>query len=182
MRKKIYRLAKQFKQRATTSTINERHLCETAGVVTLATGVVIPISIALASTGLLLGLGSRFIQKTHRNFNSKAKKHDKIKTLAGFKLDSISGLVSKAIEDANISHEESKFILKEIEYYRKMKEENRTKSKKAVDAIITEQREEILKQGREEWKQAFLAKIAASFDTLSVNATRDSSQHPICED
>ena len=76
----------------------------------------------------------------------KTAKNEKIKTLAESKLDLISDLVSKAVEDANVSHEEYQFILKEKEHYRKMKEEIRAKSKKAADKITAEQREEILKQ------------------------------------
>ena len=52
-----------------------------------------------------------------------------------------------------------------------MKEEIRAKSKKAADKITAEQRGEILKQSREECKQAFLAQIAASSDTQTANAT-----------
>ena len=101
--------------------------------------------------------------------NLKLKKHDKIKTLAESKLDSISGLVSKAIKNAHISHEEYEFILKEIKHYRKIKQEIRTKSKKATNEIFTEQREAILAQGREEGKQNFLRKIAATSDTPPAN-------------
>ena len=135
------------------------------------TGVGMPISVVLASTGLLLGLGSGVLHKTQKIFDSKAKKHDKIKTIAESKLDTISGIVSKAIEDSRISHEEYQLVLKEIEHYRKMKEEIRTKTKKAVDTITAEQREEILKQGREEGKQAFLASVAASSATQPVSVT-----------
>ena len=129
-----------------------------------------PISIVLASTGLLLGLGSGVIHRTRRIFDSKAKKHDKIKTLAESKLDTISGIVSKAVEDSHISHQEYQLILKEVENYRKMKEEIRTKSKKTTDAITAEQRETILKQGRQEGQQAFLERIAASSGTQTVGA------------
>ena len=135
---------------------------EAASIATLITGIAMPISVILASTGLLLGLGSAVIHKTRKVFDSKAKKHDKIKTLAESKLDSISSLVSKAIEDAHVSHEEYQLILKEVEHYRAMKEQIRTKSKKTTDAITAEQREEILKQGREEGRDAFLKKIAAT--------------------
>lgn len=170
------KLAKQFKRRATATTISDTSVIaaitalEVASIATLTSGVGLPISIVLASTGLLLGLGSAVIHKTQKIFESKAKKHDKIKTLAESKLDSISSLVSKAIEDAHISHKEYQFILHEIEHYRKMKEEIRAKSKKATDAITKEQREAILAQGREEGTKAFLAKIAASSDTPTVNA------------
>ena len=109
----------------------------------------------------------------HRNYDRLLhfKVKDELVDEVESKLDSISDLVSKAIEDANISHEEYQFILKEIEHYRKMKEEVRTKSKKVADNITSEQREEILKQDREEEKQAFLAKIAASSVTQPVSAT-----------
>ena len=170
------KLAKQFKRRVIASTISDTSLItaitilEVASVATLTTGVGAPISIVLASAGLLLGLGSGVIHKTQKVFESKNKKHDKIKTLAESKLDSISNLVSKAIENAHISHEEYQFILKEVEHYRVMKEQIRTKSKKVADAITAEQREAILAQGREEGKQDFLRKIAATSDTPTANA------------
>ena len=171
------KLTKRFKRRATASTISDTSVIaaitalEVASIVTLTTGIGMPISVVLASTGLLLGLGSGIIHKTQKIFDSKAKKHDKIKTLAESKLDTISGLVSKAVEDSHIDHQEYLRILKEVEHYRTMKEEIRTKSKKTTDAITAEQREKILKQGREEGQQAFLAKIAASSDTQPVSAT-----------
>ena len=170
------KLAKQFKRRVIASTISDTSLItaitilEVASVATLTTGVGAPISIVLASAGLLFGLGSGVIHKTQKVFESKSKKHDKIKTLAESKLDSISNLVSKAIENAHISHEEYQFILNEVEHYRVMKEQIRTKSKKIADAITAEQREAILAQGREEGKQDFLRKIAATSDTPTVNA------------
>jgi len=169
------KLAKLNKRRANISTISDTSVIlaittlETASIATLITGVAAPISIVLASSGLLLGLGSMVIHKSQRIFRSKAKKHDKIKTLAEAKLDSISDLVSKAIEDAHISHAEYKSILKEIAHYRQLKWEIRTKSKKVVDIITTKQREIILAQGRKEGKKDFLKKIAATSDMRPAN-------------
>ena len=171
------KLTKRFKRRATASTISDTSVIaaitalEVASIVTLTTGIGIPISVVLASTGLLLGLGSGIIHKTQKIFDSKAKKHDKIKTLAESKLDTISGIVSKAVEDSHISHQEYQLILKEVEHYRKMKEEIRTKSKKTTDAITTEQREAILAQGREQGQQAFLQKIVGTSATPLASAT-----------
>ena len=91
--------------------------------------------------------------------------------LAESKLDSISSLVSKAVEDTNISHQEYLFILREIENYRMLKEQIRTKTKRVTDAITQEQREAILAQGREQGKQDLLKKIVNSSDTPIVNAT-----------
>ena len=171
------KLTKRFKRRATASTISDTSVIaaitalEVASIVTLTTGIFMLISVVLASTGLLLGLGSGIIHKTQKIFESKAKKHDKIKTLAESKLDTISGIVSKAVEDSNISHQEYQLILKEIEHYRTMKEEIRTKSKKTTDAITAEQREAILAQGRKEGQQAFLAKIVGTSATPLASAT-----------
>ena len=171
------KLAKKFKRRATATMISDTSVItaitalEISSIATLTTGIGLPISIVLASTGLLLGIGSAIVHKTQKIFESKAKKHEKIKILAESKLDSISNLVSKAIENAHISHEEYQFILKEIEHYRTIKEQIRTKSKRITDTITAEQREAILAQGREEGKQAFLRKIAATSDTPTANAT-----------
>ena len=171
------KLTKRFKRRATATTFSDGSVIaaitalEIASIVTLTTGVGMPLSVVLASTGLFLGLGSGIIHKIQKIFDSKAKKHDKIKTLAESKLDTISGIVSKAVEDSHISHQEYQLILKEVEHYRTMKEEIRTKSKKTTDAITAKQREEILKQGREEGQQAFLKRIAATSATPTANAT-----------
>ena len=170
-------LTKRFKRRAAATSISDTSVLaaitalEAASIATLITGIGIPISVVLASTGLLLGIGSAIIHKTQKVFDSKAKKHDKIKTLAESKLDTISGIVSKAIEDSQISHQEYQLILKEVEHYRTMKEQIRTKFKKKTDAITAEQREEILKQGREEGRDAFLKKIAASSAIQPVSVT-----------
>ncbi len=170
-------LTKRCKRRAATMTVSDTAVLtaitalEIASVATLTSGVGLPVSIVLASTGLFLGLGSVIVHKTQKVFESKGKKHDKIKTLAESKLDSISGLVSKSVEDASISHKEYQFILKEVEKYRVLKEQIRTKSKRVVDSITAEQRENILAQGRKEGKQAFLEQIAHSSGTQPANAT-----------
>ena len=66
-------LTKKIKRRATASTISDTSVItaitalEIASVITLTTGVGLPISIVLASTGLLLGLGSGVIHKTQKD-------------------------------------------------------------------------------------------------------------------
>jgi len=170
-------LAKKCKRRASafsisdTSAITAITALEIASILTLTTGVGAPVGVTLASAGLALGVGSVMIHKTQKVFNSKAKKHDKIKTLAESKLDSISGIVSKAVEDAHVSHEEYRLVPREVEHYKKIKQQIRTKSKHETDTITSEQREAILAQGREQGKQDFLRKIAATSDTQPANAT-----------
>ena len=53
---------------------------------------------------------------------NKKKKHDKILMLAKSKLNSIETLISQALIDLDISHEEFIRILKEKDKYEKVKE------------------------------------------------------------
>ena len=171
------KLTKRFKRRATATTFSDGSVIAAITILgwtsigLASTGIGIALIPILGSTGVFLGLGSAVIHKTQKIFNSKAKKHDKIKTLAESKLDTISGLVSKAVEDSHIDHQEYLLILKEVEHYRKMKEEIRTKTKKTTDAITAEQREAILARGRKEGREDFLKKIAVTSATPTVSAT-----------
>ena len=56
------------------------------------------------------------------NIRNKKKKPDKIVMLAQSKFNSIETLISQALIDLEISHEEFKTIDKEKEKYEKMKE------------------------------------------------------------
>ena len=58
------------------------------------------------------------------------KKHDKILMLAKSKLSSIETLVSQALIDMEISHEEFITILKEKDKYEKMKDNLRSENEK----------------------------------------------------
>ena len=60
-----------------------------------------------------------------KNYKSiiKKKKHDKIVLLAKSKLNSIEVLISKALIDSNISHDEFVLINNVLKEYEKMKEE-----------------------------------------------------------
>ena len=76
---------------------------------------------------------------------SKAEKHKKIKTIASAKLDTIASHVSKALSDNKVTDEEFRLILEELEKYKVMKEEVRSKTKKM---IATEMEEMLIEKGR----------------------------------
>ena len=57
---------------------------------------------------------------------NKKKKHDKILMLAKSKLNSIETLISPAVTDIEISHEEFITILKEKDKYERMKDNLRS--------------------------------------------------------
>ena len=72
-----------------------------------------PVGIASATFTLIFSLTAGIIKKLLRITRNKKKKHDKILVLAKTKLDSIETLVSQALIDMEISHEEFNAIFRE---------------------------------------------------------------------
>ena len=85
-----------------------------------------PVGIASASFTLTTGIVKKLLSTTR----NKKKKHDKIFMLAKSKLNSIETLISEALIDMEISHEEFVTILKEKDEYEKMKENVRSENEK----------------------------------------------------
>ena len=77
------------------------------------------VGIVSASFNLIFSLPSGIIKKL-LNMTRK-KKHDKIRIFAESKFNSIETLISQALNDLDISHEEFKMILNEKDKYEKMK-------------------------------------------------------------
>ena len=71
--------------------------------------------------------------------------------IASTKLDTISSHISKALSDNKVVDEEFKLILEELEKYKAMKEEVRTKTKKK---IATETEESLIERGRQEARES----------------------------
>ena len=88
-----------------------------------------PVGIAGTSFTLIFSLTTG-IKKLLSITRNKKKKHDKILMLAKSKLNSIETLISQALIDMEISHEEFITILKEKDKYEKMKENLRSENEK----------------------------------------------------
>ena len=104
----------------------------TGGVCINSHATVVGVHIGIASAGftIVFALTTGIIKKLLKATGNKKKKHDKIIMLAKSKLNSIETLVSKALIDMEISHEEYSTILKEKDKYEKMKENVRNISEK----------------------------------------------------
>ena len=87
-----------------------------------------PVGIASASLTLIFSLTTGVVKKLLNITRNKKKKHDKILMLAKSKLNSIETLISQALIDLDISHEEFIRILKEKDKYKRMKENLRSES------------------------------------------------------
>ena len=81
-----------------------------------------PVGIASASFTLIFSLTTGIIKKLLSITRNKKKKHDKILMLAKGKLNSTETLVSQALIDIEISHEEFNAIIREKQKYERMKE------------------------------------------------------------
>ena len=79
----------------------------------IAAPAVIAIGVALF-TGFLSIIGKYSVKRSM----SKAEKHEKIKTIASAKLDTIASHVSKALSDNKVTDEEFRLILEELEKYK----------------------------------------------------------------
>ena len=85
----------------------------------------IPIGITSSAIGLKICAIGAGIKKYKLIIKKKKKKHDKIVLLAKSKLNSIEVLISKALIDSVVSHDEFVLINNALKEYNKMKEETK---------------------------------------------------------
>ena len=124
----------------------------TGGVALLSTVVAAPTVIVMEGVALFTGFLSIKGKYTVKKSTSKAEKHEKIKTIASTKLDTIASHISKALSDNKVTDDEFRLILEELEKYKVMKEEVRTKTKKKIS---TETEETLIERGRQEARNSF---------------------------
>ena len=94
-----------------------------------------PVGIASASFSLIFSLTTGIVKKLLNITREKKKKHDKILILAKSKLNSIDTLISQALIDIDISHEEFITILKEKDRYEMMKDNLRNKNGESYEIM-----------------------------------------------
>ena len=95
-----------------------------------------PVGIASASFTLIFFLATEIVKELLNITRNKKKKHDQILKLAKSKFNSIETLISQALNDMEISHEEFITIFKEKDRYEKMKENIRDKNENEKQEII----------------------------------------------
>ena len=122
------------------------------GVALLSTVIAAPTVIVIEGVALFTGFLSIIGKYSVKKSTSKTEKHEKIKTIASTKLDTISSHISKALSDNKVTDEEFRLILDELEKYKVMKEEVRSKTKKK---IATETEETLIERGSQEAHNSF---------------------------
>ena len=119
-------------------------ITEGVSVAQFASGVELPVAITLRVTSLLFPLATVITRKSCKTFPVKQEKHYSIKLLAQSKLDSLSNIISQAMQDGGISPTEFCKLLQEEKKYRKRKTGIRNQARVKVKEITKEQPEEFL--------------------------------------
>ena len=103
-------------------------LCS-GGLGTGLTGVGIPVSIALGAVGGFCALTSVATASLAKIISKKVSKHEKTVSVCQAKINTVKDVVSKALTDNKISHEEFLLVKSECEKYYEMKRLIREKNK-----------------------------------------------------
>ena len=94
-----------------------------------------PVGIVSASFTLIFSLATGIVKKLLDITRKKRKKNDKILMLAKSKLNSIDTLISQALIDIDISHEEFVSILREKDRSEMIKENFKNKNRESYEII-----------------------------------------------
>ena len=108
------------------------------------TGVGLPVSVALGVVGGVCALTSVATASLAKALSGKVSKHEKTVSVCQAKINTIKDVVSKALTNDSISHEEFVLIKSEYEKYYEMKRSIREKNiKRLPQADVKKMEEEI---------------------------------------
>jgi len=120
----------------------------TVGTSLLVSGIGFVAGITLEAVTGVTGLRDIAGVAVSRRCSAKAAKHEAVCMLAASKLNTVHSHISKALEDCEVSDDEYKLILDEVEKYRRMKEELCHKHVLAAGSIIDEEtKNELIRRG-----------------------------------
>ena len=118
-----------------------------ASVILASVGITVPIMLPLEIAAVVCGGLGMCVKLIRRKLMTKTQKHCNVQTIAESKLNSIKDIVSKALQDGEISEGEFKMVLNEMEKYSELKQE--IKTTKNIE-ITDEEKKKLIKQGRME--------------------------------
>ena len=97
-----------------------------ASVILAGVGITVPIMLPLEIAAVVCGGLGMCVKLIRRKLMTKTQKHCNVQTIAESKLNSIKDIVSKALQDGEISEGEFKMVLNEMEKYSELKQEIKT--------------------------------------------------------
>ena len=118
-------------------------------------GIAVPFMLPLEIAAIVCGVAGVCVKFVRRRLHSKAQKHYEIKTLADGKLNSVKDLISKALNDGQISQQEFKIILDELDRYNSLKDKTRSKQ----SGMSEVERKTLIEEGKAQALSAIQKKI-----------------------
>ena len=118
-----------------------------ASVILASVGITVPIMLPLEIAAVVCGGLGMCVKLIRRKLMTKTQKHCNVQTIAESKLNSIKDIVSKALQNGEISEGEFKMVLNEMEKYSELKQE--IKTTKNIE-ITDEEKKKLIEQGRME--------------------------------
>ena len=118
-------------------------------------GIAVPFMLPLEIAAIVCGVAGVCVKFIRRRLHSKAKKHYEIKTLAESKLNSVKDLISKALNDGQMSEQEFKMVLDELERYNNLKDKTRSKQ----SGMSEVERKKLIEEGKAQALSAIQKKI-----------------------
>ena len=118
-----------------------------ASVILASVGITVPIMLPLEIAAVVCGGLGMCVKLIRRKLMTKTQKHCNVQTIAESKLNSIKDIVSKALQDGEISEGEFKMVLNEMEKYSELKQE--IKTTKNIE-ITDEEKKKLIEQWRME--------------------------------
>ena len=98
-----------------------------ASVIMAGIGLAVPAMLPLEIAAIVCGCMGACVKFVRRKLMAKAQKHYEIKTIGESKSNSVKNLISKALNDGQISTEEFQLVLCELDRYNDLKDKTRTK-------------------------------------------------------
>ena len=124
-------------------------------VIMAGVGFAVPIMLPLEIAAIVCGSLGVCVKFIRRRLHSKALKHYEIKILADGKLNSVKDLISKALNDGEISDNEFKLILEELNKYNKLKDNIHSKQR----GLSETERKKLIEEGKAQAKNEMKKKI-----------------------
>ena len=118
-------------------------------------GFGVPIMLPLEMAAIVCGSLGVCVKLIRRRLTSKAQKHYEIKTIADSKLNSIKDLISKALSDGQISENEFKLVLDELDNFNKLKDNIHSKQ----TGLSETERKKLIEEGKAQAKNEMKKKI-----------------------
>ena len=106
-------------------------------------GLAVPAMLPLEIAAIVCGCMGACVKLVRRKLMSKAQKHYEIKTIGESKLNSVKNLISKALNDGQISAEEFQLVLCELDRYNDLNDKTHTKQ----SGLSEQEKKKLIEEG-----------------------------------